>query len=80
MTQHMPYAQAKQLALVGNGNSTADRLISSSSELSGSREIVLPFSDWRLEPSEINFCQRDDGQPWMLGSGAFGKVRLCLAC
>ena len=36
-----------------------------------------------IDPSEITICQREDGRPWLLGSGSFGQVRLhsvCWAC
>ena len=33
-----------------------------------------------IDPSEITICQHDDGRLWLLGSGSFGQVRVCLAC
>jgi hypothetical protein len=36
---------------------------------------MLPFSDWRIEPEEIEIDCRPDGTLWRLGGGGFGDVR-----
>ncbi len=36
---------------------------------------MLPFSDWRIEPEEIEIDRRPDGSLWRLGGGGFGDVR-----
>ena len=46
----------------------------SSSMGSDSSGLVLPFSDWQLEPDEIEICKRPNHELWILGSGGFGKV------
>lgn len=33
---------------------------------------------WDLDPSEIAVCKRPDGSDWLLGTGSFGQVSLCL--
>ena len=38
-------------------------------------EPMLPFSDWRIEPEEIEVDRRPDGSLWRLGGGGFGDVR-----
>jgi hypothetical protein len=34
----------------------------------------MPWSDWLIQEDEIRICLRQDGTPWELGNGAFGKV------
>ena len=46
---------------------------------------MLPFSDWRIEPEEIEIDRSPDGSLWRLGGGGFGDVRArpvhpCAAC
>lgn len=28
-----------------------------------------------MDPKDIEICKRPDGEPWLLGSGAYGQVR-----
>ena len=41
--------------------------------------LDMPWSDWKIDPSELSIVARPDGSEWLLGSGASGKVRLCPA-
>lgn len=34
----------------------------------------MPWSDWALQPEEVEVCRRPDGSWWQLGSGACGTV------
>lgn len=36
--------------------------------------LDMPWSDWKIDPSELTIVARPDGSEWMLGSGASGKV------
>lgn len=38
--------------------------------------LNLPWSDWKIEPSELSILARPDGSEWLLGSGASGRVSL----
>ena len=31
-------------------------------------------NDWEIAPMDIEILRREDGSPWELGAGAFGKV------
>lgn len=31
-------------------------------------------NDWEIAPMDIEILRREDGSPWELGEGAFGKV------
>eukprot|EP00884_Botryococcus_braunii_P010360 jgi/Botrbrau1/19325/Bobra.0073s0056.1 len=35
---------------------------------------VLPWSDWHIEPSDLQICTHPDGTQWKLGSGGYGSV------
>ena len=37
--------------------------------------LMGPQNDWEIAPMDIEILRRDDGSPWELGAGAFGKVR-----
>ena len=37
-------------------------------------------ADGFLDPAEIVICKRPDGSDWLLGVGAFGKVRIRCCC
>lgn len=39
-----------------------------------SRDLQLAFSDWLVNPEEIEICKRADGSNWELGAGGFGRV------
>lgn len=34
----------------------------------------VPWSDWEIDPAEIELLKRPDGSTWELGSGGFGRV------
>ena len=36
--------------------------------------LMGPQNDWEIAPMDIEILRRDDGSPWELGAGAFGKV------
>ena len=38
--------------------------------------LMGPQNDWEIAPMDIEILRRDDGSPWELGAGAFGKVRV----
>ena len=38
--------------------------------------LMGPQNDWEIAPMDIEILRRDDGSPWELGAGAFGKVRI----
>jgi hypothetical protein len=33
-------------------------------------------NDWEIAPMDIEILRREDGSPWELGSGNFGKVHM----
>ena len=37
--------------------------------------LMGAHNDWEIAPMDIEILRRDDGSPWELGAGAFGKVR-----
>ena len=37
----------------------------------------VPWSDWQIDPRDIQIVQRPNGKDWLLGGGAFGQVRRC---
>ena len=41
----------------------------------GSMPSMIAHNDWEIAPMDIEIMRRDDGSPWELGAGAFGKVR-----
>jgi hypothetical protein len=40
----------------------------------GHAEYEVPFSDWEIDPKDIEIMKRPDGSEWELGAGGFGKV------
>jgi hypothetical protein len=36
---------------------------------------LVAYNDWEIAPMDIEIMRREDGSPWELGAGAFGKVR-----
>lgn len=36
---------------------------------------ALPWSDWEIDPRDIQICRADDGSDFKLGAGAYGTVR-----
>ena len=34
----------------------------------------VPWSDWEIDPSDVELMKRPDGSTWELGSGGFGRV------
>lgn len=36
---------------------------------------LMAQNDWEIAPMDIEIMRREDGSPWELGAGAFGKVR-----
>jgi hypothetical protein len=38
--------------------------------------LMGAHNDWEIAPMDIEILRRDDGSPWELGAGAFGKVRM----
>lgn len=36
---------------------------------------LLPPHATQVDPAEIEICTRPGGEPWLLGSGAYGQVR-----
>lgn len=45
----------------------------------GSLPSLMAQNDWEIAPMDIEIMRREDGSPWELGAGAFGKVRACTA-
>ncbi len=41
----------------------------------GSLPSLMAQNDWEIAPMDIEIIRREDGSPWELGAGAFGKVR-----
>ena len=41
----------------------------------GSLPSTIAHNDWEIAPMDIEIMRRDDGSPWELGAGAFGKVQ-----
>ena len=41
----------------------------------GSLPSMVAHNDWEIAPMDIEIMRREDGSPWELGAGAFGKVR-----
>ena len=41
----------------------------------GSMPSMIAHNDWEIAPMDIEIMRREDGSPWELGAGAFGKVR-----
>lgn len=37
-------------------------------------EYDMPFSDWEVDPKDIEIMKRPDGSDWTLGQGGFGRV------
>ena len=37
--------------------------------------LMGAHNDWEIAPMDIEILRRDDGSPWELGAGAFGKVQ-----
>lgn len=31
----------------------------------------------QVDPADIEICKKADGEPWLLGSGAYGQVQFC---
>ena len=46
-----------------------------SGDTSSLPSLMGPQNDWEIAPMDIEILRRDDGSPWELGAGAFGKVR-----
>jgi hypothetical protein len=44
----------------------------SAAEYSGAWD--MPFSDWEVDPNELEIMKRPDGSDWLLGRGAYGTV------
>lgn len=40
----------------------------------GSVPSMIAHNDWEIAPMDIEIMRREDGSPWELGAGAFGKV------
>jgi hypothetical protein len=40
----------------------------------GSLPSLMTQNDWEIAPMDIEIMRREDGSPWELGAGAFGKV------
>ncbi len=40
----------------------------------GSLPSLMAQNDWEIAPMDIEIMRREDGSPWELGAGAFGKV------
>ena len=38
--------------------------------------LMGAHNDWEIAPMDIEILRREDGSPWELGAGAFGKVRI----
>ena len=38
----------------------------------------VPWSDWQIDPRDLQIVQRPDGKDWLLGGGAFGQVRVLM--
>ena len=38
---------------------------------------LMGHNDWEIAPMDIEILRREDGSPWELGTGAFGKVTPC---
>ena len=36
--------------------------------------LMGAHNDWEIAPMDIEILRREDGSPWELGAGAFGKV------
>lgn len=36
------------------------------------------WSDWEIGLEELEFLKKDDGSDWILGSGAYGRVRVAV--
>ncbi|KAK9829800.1 hypothetical protein WJX72_007980 [[Myrmecia] bisecta] len=36
--------------------------------------VEMPWSDWELDPSQIEICKKPNGEDWVLGAGSYGKV------
>ncbi len=39
--------------------------------------LMGAHNDWEIAPMDIEILRREDGSPWELGAGAFGKVTFC---
>lgn len=39
-----------------------------------SRLLDMPWSDWKIDPSELTIMTKPDGSEWLLGAGASGRV------
>ena len=46
-----------------------------SGDTSSLPSLMCAQNDWEIAPMDIEILRRDDGSPWELGAGAFGKVR-----
>lgn len=57
--------------------SNADDHVATLAIPSGFSLPAMPWSDWEISSSEIQICKRRNGALWELGSGSFGKARLC---
>jgi serine/threonine protein kinase len=44
------------------------------SSFSANNLLDMPWSDWKIDPSELSIVARPDGSEWLLGSGASGRV------
>lgn len=41
---------------------------------------LVAYNDWEIAPMDIEIMRREDGSPWELGAGAFGKARAQTRC